>query len=61
MEPYGITGEVFELISKRRAVPFRMIEEIFNDMTDAGGIFYNMQKIQAETLHGVWMNLERRL
>ena len=51
------TGEVFELIS-RRAVPFRMIEEIFNDMTNAGGIFYNMQKIQAETLHGVWVNLK---
>lgn len=51
------TGEVFELISKR-AVPFRMIEEIFNDMTDAGGMFYNMQKIQAETIHGVWANLK---
>ena len=51
------TGEVFELISKR-AVTFRMIAEIFNDMTDAGGIFYNMQKIQAETLYGVWVNLK---
>lgn len=50
------TGEVFSLISQR-AVPFRMIEEIFNDMTDAGGIFYDMQKTQAQTIKGVWANL----
>ena len=46
------TGEVFSLISQR-AVPFRMIEEIFNDMTDAGDIFYDMQKIQAQTVQGI--------
>lgn len=51
------TAEVFELISKR-AVPFSMIEEIFNDMTDAGGIFYKMQEKQAETLLGQWNNLK---
>lgn len=51
------TGEVFELISER-AVPFAMIEEIFNDMTDAGGIFYQMQLKQSETLKGQWMNLK---
>lgn len=51
------TGEVFELISKR-AVPFKMIEEIFNDMTDAGGMFYKMQEKQVETLAGQWANLK---
>lgn len=51
------TGEVFELISKR-AVPFKMIEEIFNDMTSAGGIFYRMQEKQSETLKGQWMKLK---
>lgn len=51
------TADVFELISKR-AVPFKMIEEIFNDMTDAGGIFYQMQLKQTETLRGQWMKLK---
>lgn len=51
------TAEVFELISKR-AVPFAMIEEIFNDLTSAGGAFYKMQEKQAETLLGQWNNLK---
>ena len=51
------TGEVFELIS-RRAVSFKMIEQIFNDMTEAGGEFYKMQEKQAETLKGRWTNLK---
>lgn len=54
------TADVFELISKR-AVPFRMIEEIFNDMTSAGGMFYKMQEKQAETLKGQWMKLRDAL
>lgn len=51
------TSEVFELISKR-AVPFAMIEEIFDDLTSAGGAFYQMQEKQAETLLGQWNNLK---
>ena len=51
------TADVFELISKR-AVPFSMIESIFDDMTKAGGIFYNMQERQSETLKGKWMKLK---
>ena len=51
------TGEVFELISKR-AVPFSMIAEIFDDMTERGGIFYEMQKKQSETLYGQWQKLK---
>ena len=54
------TADVFELISKR-AVPFSMIEEIFNDMTDAGGMFYKMQEKQSETLKGQWMKLKDAL
>lgn len=51
------TAEVFELISKR-AVPFKMVEEIFEDMTSAGGIFYEMQAKQADTLKGKFLNLK---
>lgn len=51
------TGEVFELISER-AVPFSMIEEIFDDLTSAGGEFYKMQEKQAKTLAGQWANLK---
>lgn len=51
------TGEVFQLISER-AVPFKMIEEIFDDMTSAGGMFYKMQEKQAKTLAGQWSNLK---
>ena len=51
------TTEVFDLISKR-AVSFKMIKEIFDDMTNAGGMFYKMQEKQAETLQGKWMNLK---
>lgn len=51
------TAEVFDLISKR-AVSFKMVKEIFEDMTNAGGMFYKMQEKQAETLQGKWMNLK---
>ena len=51
------TGEVFEMISDK-AVSFKMVEEILNDMTSAGGMFYDMQRKQAETLAGQWSNLK---
>ena len=51
------TGEVFELISKR-LVPFQMIDDIFTEMTSAGGMFYKMQEKQAETLQGQWNNMK---
>lgn len=54
------TADVFELISKR-AVPFEMIAEIFDDMTQRGGMFYKMQEKQAETLLGQWNNLKDAL
>lgn len=51
------SAEVFDLISKR-AVSFKMISEIFEDMTDKGGMFYKMQEQQAETLKGRWEKLK---
>ena len=54
------TADVFELISKR-AVPFEMIADIFDDMTERGGVFYKMQEKQAETLKGQWNNLKDAL
>ena len=51
------TADVFQLISER-AVPFEMIDEIFHDMTDEGGRFYNMQEKLAQTLAGQWSNLK---
>jgi len=50
------TGDVFSMISKR-AVPFSMIKEIFEDMTNEGGVFFNMQEIQSKTLLGLYNNL----
>ena len=51
------TAEVFQLISER-AVPFKMIDEIFRDLTESGGTFFNMQEIQAKSLYGVYANLK---
>ena len=50
-------GEVFSMISDK-AISFRMVEEIFDDLTSAGGRFYNMQQKQAETLQGQWNNMK---
>lgn len=50
-------GEVFEMVSKRM-VSFADVEEIFKRVTSAGGLFYNMQEVQAETLQGQMSNLQ---
>lgn len=49
-------GDVFGRISKRM-VAFEDVAAVFKKMTDAGGVFYNMQEIQAETLKGQISNL----
>lgn len=49
-------GEVFDKVSNRM-VSFKMVDQIFKDMTSSGGIFYNMQELQAETLKGKVSNL----
>lgn len=53
-------GDVFERISKRM-VSFADVEEIFKRLTSAGGTFYQMQEIQAETLQGQISNLRDSL
>lgn len=50
------TGEVMEMVSNRM-VSFRMVEEIFEDLTSEGGMFFNMQEKQSETLFGMWAKL----
>lgn len=49
-------GDVFERISKRM-VTFGDVEEVFNRITSAGGVFYNMQEEQSKTLAGLYSNL----
>lgn len=51
------TADVFKLISQR-AVPFEYIKEIFEELTEAGGMFYKMQEEQAKTLQGRWEKLK---
>ena len=54
----GVTvGDVFDKISARM-VPFEMVKEVFEDMTSAGGMFYQMQEVQAQTLAGKISNLK---
>jgi hypothetical protein len=49
-------GDVFEKISKRQ-VPFQMVKEVIDNLTNEGGKFYNMQEKQAESLKGKVSNL----
>ena len=49
-------ADVMDMISKR-AISFDMVKEVFDDMTSAGGIFYNMQEKQVNTLFGMWQKL----
>lgn len=44
-------GEVFDKISNRE-VPFEMVKEIFTDLTNEGGKFYNMQAKLSDSLSG---------
>lgn len=48
-------GDVMERITKR-LVRFEDVEEVFNRVTSASGLFYDMQKKQSETL---WGQLQR--
>lgn len=50
-------GEVFDRISKRQ-VTFEMVEKVFKNMTSAGGKFFQMQEVLAETLSGKLSNLK---
>lgn len=49
-------SQVLKMVEKGM-VGFEMVEEIFKDMTSAGGTFYNMQEKQGNTLYGLWAKL----
>lgn len=49
-------GEVFTKISQKM-ISFEMVKDVFEKMTSEGGMFYQMQEIQAETLAGKLSNL----
>lgn len=49
-------SEVFDKISTRQ-VPFEMVKDVFQEMTDEGGMFYNMQEKLSESLAGKLSNL----
>ena len=51
------SGDVFEMISKRM-VTFKDVEEVFKRLTDAGGVFFDMQEKQSQTLYGTISNLK---
>lgn len=42
----------------KRMISFADVEEVFKRLTSAGGMFYNMQERQAETLAGMMSNLK---
>lgn len=50
------TAKVMDMISKR-AISWELVKEVLYDMTDAGGMFYNMQIQQGNTLYGLWQKL----
>lgn len=50
-------GDVFERVSKRM-VKFSDVEAVFQTITSEGGVFYQMQEKQSETLRGMIMNLK---
>lgn len=50
------TADVFEMISKRM-VTFADVSQVFQKMTSEGGVFFQMQEKQSETLHGLINNL----
>lgn len=45
------TAQIVDMISKRM-VKFEDVEAVFQRLTDKGGLFYNMQEVQVNTLHG---------
>ena len=53
-------GEVFERIS-RRMVTFSDVEAVFKKITSEGGVFYQMQEKQSETVRGMQANLRDSL
>lgn len=53
-------AQVFDRISKRQVL-FTDVDAVIQKMTDAGGIFYNMQEEMANTLAGMSSNLKDKV
>lgn len=49
-------AQVMDMVSKR-GISFDLVKEVFDDMTSAGGMFYQMQEKQGNTLYGLWAKL----
>lgn len=49
-------ADVMDMVSKR-GISFELVKDVFNDLTSAGGIFYNVQEKQGNTLYGMWAKL----
>lgn len=49
-------ADVMDLVSKR-GISFELVKDVFDDMTSAGGMFYQMQEKQGNTLFGLWAKL----
>lgn len=45
----------------KRMISFQDVEQVFKRLTSEGGMFYNMQERQAETLAGVYSNLQDKI
>ncbi len=50
------TAEVMNMISER-AISWEMVADVFKDMTSAGGMFFDIQEKQGNTLYGMWQKL----
>lgn len=50
------SAQVLKMVEER-AISFEMVKEVFEDMTNAGGLFYDMQETQGNTLYGMWQKL----
>lgn len=50
------SAQVLKMV-KKGAISFGLVKEVFDDMTSAGGAFYNMQERQGNTLFGMWQKL----
>lgn len=49
-------ADVMDMVSKR-GISFELVKDVFDDMTSAGGMFYNIQEKQGNTLFGMWAKL----
>lgn len=49
-------GEVLDMISKKK-VTFEDVKDVLWELTDEGGMFYNMQEVLSESVKSKWKNL----